>query len=330
MTNARTVTFLLATFCLLAGGNVHASSLIIDTDYRIRGVSYTDLDFNANTSSDTASYYSQRVRITVAGKLDPNVEIGTKITALGVAGSTATILAVPYPSAGLVPALFAGNAASPYPSTDFTPYIENAYVKLSNLSDLPIDLIAGRQTIEYGEGLIVSDNGVGFTGLRVIGRFLLPLPLEADLFTAKAKENFKASSDQDLYGGVGRVTWKEHQWELGYFSEQDNSGTPYIRGANPPATRSIAKQFYDIRIGRKDRISSYQFEFAKQTGEIAMADNSRIRLDGMGYVASGELIGEKTKLGRVAAHALLAVFSGEDNPDVLDDEILSFLPIRIS
>jgi hypothetical protein len=286
---------------------LRADTLNIDTDYRLRGISYTNTDFDNSTSSDSAGYYSQRLRLSVTGTVSPGIEIGTRITAIGVAGSTSTLVPVPYPN------------------TDFTPFIENAYVRMNSIAELPIDIIAGRQSFEYGKGLIISDNGVGFTGIRIIGTYAIPFPWQAELFTAKVKENFRPSTDLDIYGGVGSFTWKNHQWEIGYFAEQDFSGSPYVRGSTAYPTKAIVKQFYDLRVGRKDAISSYEFEVAKQGGYVTRAtDNAQINLSGLGYVASGELIGEKTKLGRVAAHALLAVFSGEANlSDYVDDASFS-------
>src|SRR3989339_1070130 len=121
-----------------------AASLRIDTDYRLRGVSFPNLDFDAATSTDVIHYYSQQLKIAVIGKPADNIEIGAKITSLGVIGSTNPIFAVPYQK------------------TDFNPYLENAYLKIVNFSGIPLDIIIGRQSMTFGDGLIVTDNGTGF------------------------------------------------------------------------------------------------------------------------------------------------------------------------
>jgi hypothetical protein len=293
----------------VVGSRLFAASLNIDTDYRFRGVSYDNTDFDKKSSSDSAAYYDQRLRLSITGKPTPDIEIGARITAIGVAGSTSTLYPVPYPS------------------TDFTPFIENAYVRLNNIAELPIDIVAGRQPMEYGDGLIVSDNGTGFTGIRLLGHTEWYVPLQAELFTVKIKENFRPGTDMDLVGGVGTVQWKRHTWEVGYFDVRDFSGAPYTRGTTAYPTKAIVQQFYDLRVGRKEAISSYQFEIAQEKGYVTRApDNAQIDVGGLGYTASGELIGEKTKLGKVAAHALIAVFSGEANLGAFQDDN-SFAPL---
>ncbi|OGS24193.1 MAG: hypothetical protein A2314_06220 [Elusimicrobia bacterium RIFOXYB2_FULL_50_12] len=293
---------------MLSCSPLGAASLRIDTDYRLRGVSFSNVDFDASTSTDAIHYYSQQLKIAITGRPADKIEIGTKITSLGVVGSTNTIFAVPYPR------------------TDFTPYIENAYLKLENFSDIPLDIIIGKQSIIFGDGLVISDNGAGFNALRFIGRYDKPLPLQAEIFTAKISENFRPNSDHDLYGGVLQTTWRNLLWEIGYFEDNDASGSKYRQGGLETGTQAIVKQFYDFRIGKKEDIAAYQFEIVKQGGYVKKTDNSSINLDGMGYLAYGHLVGEKTKLGKVKAHALLQVSSGDDNTSALDDADESFSP----
>jgi hypothetical protein len=140
-----------------SGSALHASSLTVETEYRLRGVSFGNNDFDVSSSTDARSYYTQRVQVTVGGSFTPGVRIVTKLTALGVVGSTNTII------------------ATPYPNTTLTPYVENAYVVLTNLNDLPVDVIAGKQPLTYGDGLIISDNGTGNTAFRVIGHVPWPI-----------------------------------------------------------------------------------------------------------------------------------------------------------
>lgn len=294
---------------ILASGTLAAATLDIETDYRLRGISYPNIDFNTTTSTDTAAYYSQRLQLSLTGKFPEGIEIGSKITALGVAGSTSTIFPVPYPN------------------TDMSPFIETAYVKLTNFADLPVDVTAGKQNITIGNGFIISDNGQGFTGFRVAGGYDTPipltrvvLPLRGEFFTMKVKENFGPKSDLDLNGILFNTTWKDNFWEIAYFEQQDYSGTPYFRSVSIP-TKAIVKQFYDVRFERKEGTQArYGFEYAKQGGYVTTAAGQSINFSGTGFVASGELIGEKTKLGRVEAHALVAYNSGEDNTGVFEDD----------
>jgi hypothetical protein len=280
----------------------HADSLNIETNYRLRGIDYTNNDFNNNTSTDSRSYYSQRLQLTIKGNVSPNIEIGSKITALGVVGSTSVIFGVPYQK------------------TDLTPFIENAYIRLNKIGDAPVDVIIGKQSLDYGDGLIVGDNGIGYNALRIRGYYDVPFDWEAEAFTAKITENFLPSSDQDLNGLVGAFTWQKHLWQIAYFMEQDNSGTLYTRGATSYPTTAIAKNFLDLRLGKSEKLSSYQFEIAKENGYINLLNRPSLNIDGLAFTARGELIGEKTKIGKVNAHALLSVLSGNSNPTLLTDD----------
>ncbi|MCX5782030.1 MAG: hypothetical protein NT145_04925 [Elusimicrobia bacterium] len=292
------------------------SILSVETDYRLRGISYSSTEIFATTSTNTSlSYYSQRLMISLRGNFDQNIEIGSKLTSLGIVSTTNTVFLVPYPK------------------TDFTPYVENAYVKFKNLGEKPVDLIIGKQSLCYGTGLIVCDNGTGFNTIRLTGHcdLALPffkstiLPINAEYFTAKVQETLNLSSDADVYGGLLKLEINKNLWEFGYFGEDDFSGTQYVRGSNIYNTKAIVKRFLDLRIGKKEDISEYQIEIAKQTGYVTRTDGVAINFDGMGYLFYGKLVNEKTRLGKVAARALISYASGNDDPYSFSDD-KSFSP----
>ena len=126
---------------LLSGSVFASSTLDIGTDYRIRGISMTSTDYGATGGEDYA-YYSQRALAHIGGRFSPNIEFMTQFQALGIAGSTGTITD---PSANP-----AGNR---YPNTNFTPWIQTAYLKAKKFMIWPVDLTVGRQPITLGEAL---------------------------------------------------------------------------------------------------------------------------------------------------------------------------------
>lgn len=311
--------------CLLAS----ADALNIETDYRIRGVSYTNNDFDKSTSGDARSYISQRVNLAIIGNFRPNIEIGTKLTALGIAGGSKTAYAI-------------HKDTTPYIRTDLSPYVENAYLRIRNLLDMPIDISIGKQNLEFGDGLIIADNGIGYFAFHAAGRYPKPFPWQAEIFTAKLQDNITPKSDRNLYGGQWSSTieklplpmltitkklpflkYKPFDIKLGgivlevsYFEDRDFSGAAYRHGSStgPITSASIVKKFYCVRIGKKEKLMEYQFKIVKQGGLITNPNNSTIGFNGLGYVVSGKLIGEKTKLGKVTARALLAINSGDEDP----------------
>ena len=286
-----------------------ATTLNIDTDYRLRGVSYSETHFDQTASSVPLSYYSSRLKISIGANLPENIEIGSELCAVGVAGGgTKTVFAVPYQK------------------TDFTPYVETAYLKIKSFNELPLDLTIGKQHLVFGDGLIISDDEQGFTALRADGHFLSPLKWDGTIFTAKVIDNLIPNSDCDLMGLNINTLWKDHLWELGYFEERDFSGTKYTRGLLETLTTDIDKKFIDFRIGKKEKQANYQFELAKQSGSIAKADGTTTDIDALGYVIKGELIGEKTKLGKVSAKALFSYATGNDDVNSLSSTDKAFTP----
>ncbi|MBN1621775.1 MAG: hypothetical protein JW871_04210 [Endomicrobiales bacterium] len=285
-----------------------ADVLNINTDYRISGISYKNNDFDKETD-DPVSYYIQRLNLSISGKFDSNIEIGSKITALGVVGGTRTVF-----NAAL------DQSVNPYPNTDFMPYIETAYLKLTNFAELPVNISVGKQNLEFGDGLVISDNGTGYFAFHVLGYYELLLPWEAQFFIAKLKDTLRVTSDQDLLGFIVDFKWKRHLFELGYFNNKDNAGSVY----NQIQTKTAAKRFYSFRVGREEKLMEYQFEYVQQKGSMKKVDNTNVNINAHGYVISGKLIGEKTKLGKVTANALLAIATGDDNPN--DTRDTSFTP----
>lgn len=301
--------FIFTAIFLFCSINAIATTLNIDTEYRLRGVSYSETHFDQYASSVPLNYYSSRLKILIGANLANNVEIGSELCAVGVAGGgTKTVFAVPYQK------------------TDFTPFVETAYLKIKNFNELPLDLTIGKQHLVFGDGLIISDDDRGFTALRADGHFLTPIIWDGSIFTAKVSDNLRPDSDCDLMGLNLNTLWKEHLWELGYFSQRDFSGSIYTRGLLATSTTEIIKNFIDFRIGKKEKLSNYQFELAKQSGYITKADGTKTDLDAMGYVIKGELIGEKTKLGKVAAKALFSYATGNDDMNSLSSTDKAFTP----
>ncbi|MBN1823200.1 MAG: hypothetical protein JW803_02655 [Endomicrobiales bacterium] len=298
----------------ICAGHAVSSTIKLDTDYRIRGMSYTNNDFDKTTSTDSVSFYGQRFSLSLTGDLKDGVEIGSKLTAIGVSGTTNTPVAVPYPN------------------TSMTPYVEHAYLKITNFMDWPVSIIAGKQPLEYGRGLIVADNGIGYMAFRFMGNYDLTipripyvlketsLPLDGEIMTAKIEESLVPGFDHDLYGLLIGTKGEKIRYEFAFFEETDSGISDYYQGSNLFQTKSVIKDYYDFRIRREEEASTLEFEIAKQKGELHRIDGARINLEALAYVFYGQLNAEKTKLGKVSVHTEIAVFSGDDNPLLFDDD----------
>src|SRR5580704_6761005 len=118
-----------ALLLLLASGTAFATSTLdVGTDYRMRGISMQTADYGL-TNDQNYAYYSQRALAHIGGKFSPNIEFMTQFQALGVVGSSAPITNPTVNPAG-----------SRYPNENFTPWVQWAYMKASQVYDMPVDL----------------------------------------------------------------------------------------------------------------------------------------------------------------------------------------------
>lgn len=174
-------------FFLFLQVSCFASTLNIETDYRLRGLAYLNLDFNTGTPGDAVAYYNQRLRFSLNGKFptsksNSDIEIFTKFQSIGIVGSSQTVI-----SSSITTTRFNWMNDLPYPNRVFQPFVENAYLKYTNVDGNPLDIIFGKQPLEYGSGFIVSDNDAGLNALRFIIKY--PKNYNTEFFTAKIAEN---------------------------------------------------------------------------------------------------------------------------------------------
>jgi hypothetical protein len=237
----------------------------------------------------------------------------TQFQALGVAGSS-TSVTNPVVNPG-------GNR---YPNTNFTPWIQMAYLKATQLYDLPVDLTVGRQPIMLGDGLILSDDDLGFTGIRVQSH--LPwYGLRADAFTFKTGESLQGYADSDIYGVEITKPLRAVRYQVSWVMERDATGsTVYIRpsensrdptliGSDFRASR-ITRSFYDARIeGRLLQGGFYKAEAAIQNGEVdrSSATLGTVKLGGYAFMVSGGLFTRFSKYGPIEIHGSFGLASGD-------------------
>lgn len=314
----------LLTLSVLAGlyNCLYASSLNIETEYRNRFLSYTNLDFDTSTSTDAISYSTQKLRICLNGIFDTGlptfgeqIEICARLQALEIIGSSLTV-----PS-------FNWQNNLPYPRKDFIPFIEHSYVRISNLTRFPMNLIIGRQPLDYGSGVIISDNGIGYDALRL--KFQYPKRYDFDiLLNAKIKKGFSGGGDSDLSCLMISGPWKESNFKVGYFKEADQSGTIYSQGTNQTGTNIINRSFYDFILGKKvESKYYYSVELAFQQGEIVQQNGNTISLSGGSYRSFCGGVTSKRPNGATINYRLnICIASGDDDINSINDADESFSP----
>lgn len=245
--------FALALLAAAAPG-ARAASLDVTAAYKMKAVSYHNLDLGQDVNNH--SYVGNDARLGLAvkkialesrGGEDTTLDLGLLLHAVGVSGST---VAVARPL---------DRTASYYPNSDLTPFIENAYLKVSRLWGKPVEATFGRQNYRLGSGLLLDDDGAGFTGAVV--RAELPWAgMKAEGFLFQDKNPQAATPNSLTLFGFSLDLPTEGTWQLNQLIEQDHAaqlvygctyaGDPDAAGCSvSKALRSFTSARYQISYG---------------------------------------------------------------------------------
>ena len=245
-------------FLAIVAPGAGAASLDVTASYKMKAVSYRNLDLGEDTNNH--SFLENNARLGIAVKkivLDPHgtsdttLDLGLLLHAIGVSGSS-TAVAVPF-----------DRAAAYYPSSNLVPFIENAYIRVNRLWSDRLEMTFGRQSFRLGSGLLLDDDGAGFTGATVRGEFpWADIKGEAFLFQDK---NPQASGQSSLtLAGFSLSLPTEGVWQLNQLVERDASpqlvyGCSFAGSAADPsqvngcaiskALRSFTSARYQISYG---------------------------------------------------------------------------------
>jgi hypothetical protein len=181
-----------ASLLLLAALPARAANLDVTASYKMRAISYQNLNLTGDKpTQNNHSFIGNDARLGIAVRkidLEPKggemmtMDVGIVLRALGVTGST-TALQEPLRRVG-----------ANYPSADFTPFLENAYIRVSHFLGYPLEATFGRQSYRLGSGLLLDDDGAGLTGITMRG----DLPwwgMKAEGFVFADRDARQASQD---------------------------------------------------------------------------------------------------------------------------------------
>jgi hypothetical protein len=280
------------------------SSLNLGLDYTVRGVAIQNNDIDPNTN-DNYNYTSHQARVYMNGWLNEDVEAGLRVQSVniwGLEGSTSAPL-------------------SRYPATDGTPWIEQVYIHMPTLVNKRLDLTIGRQSIVVGDGMLVSDDQLGFNAIRA--KVSLPRGMGVDLFTAKVNESLNGQKDSDLNGAVVSLTQGDNKWELSWIQENNKSPSIYTLGGTTTTASSLSRTFFDLRLFGDLKDAYYKVEFALAKGKADLPGGG-VKIQGIGEKIELGAQSDTAKFGRFGVKAVYASGSGDDPASTDKDE--SFRP----
>lgn len=325
---------LAATLLALSPALAGASSLDVTAAYKMKAVSYKNLDLSGDPAGrNNHSFVANDARLGLAvrkiplqsqGGEDTALDVGLLLHAIGVAGSTIAV-ASPF-----------DRVSACYPNTDLTPFIENAYLKVSRLWSLPIEATFGRQNYKMGSGLLLDDDGAGLTGVSVRGEFpWAGIKAEGFVF---ADRNPRAAgpSNLALFGGSLDLP-TEGVWQLNQLVERDRTdqlvygctytGNPELNGCKvSKAVRSFTSVRYQLSYGPMvfEGEAAVQKGVATPTGPNAAG--SHITYNGNAQIVKMKWKQSLYKAGEGIARVSLARGTGDDTGTGTRDE--AFFPTR--
>ncbi len=311
----------------------HAASLDVTAAYKMKAVSYSNLNLNT-TSKNSHSFITNDARLGIAvrkipletrGGEDVTMDLGIVLRAIGVSGSTAAV-ASPF-----------DRIASYYPSSDLTPFLENAYLKVHRLWGYPWEATFGRQSYRLGGGLLLDDDGAGLTGVSARGE--LPwwsMKLEGFIFNDRNPLNAAGPNSLDL-AGVSLDLPGEGVWQLNQLFERDRAnqtvygcnytGNPQANGCLvSKAVRSFTSLRYQISYGPMvfDGEAAMEKGYATPTG-LSPAGN-HITYNGNAQVVRMKWKQALYKSGEGIARVSMARGTGDNPGTGTTDE--AFFPSR--
>jgi len=198
----------------------------IDIGLKVRGRYYEVKNPLGTKISDGRNYYGQRSRFYLKGFLKKNVT-----------------------------AVFVLRSESIWGRKDEDEiFLDNAYIDIERISNYPVSLKLGRQSVKLGDGVFVNDDGKGLDGFSVNGS--LPWSIELNLTGFKLVETSTKSSsgqshDRNLYLASLKKELFDIQTQIAWIREFEVSS-------------STKAAFLDVRLETKEKQNiRWIFEGAK-------------------------------------------------------------------
>lgn len=218
----------LAAMLLASATAAQATNLDITTEYRMRSLAYTNL--NLGPDKNDQSFLSQSARLGIAVNnvaiqdREESLDMVFRLRALGRTGRGQAAMPAPF-----------DRIANQYPNASFTPFFENAFLRVKNLAGGPVELSIGRQSYTLGSGLVLDDNGAGLTGVSARGA--LPwwgMKLEGFAFHTDARNTGFGPVNMTAAGGALELP-TEGSWQLYQMFEFDRTAQSLAVGGCPTA-----------------------------------------------------------------------------------------------
>ncbi|MBI4376548.1 MAG: hypothetical protein HY549_08870 [Elusimicrobia bacterium] len=328
--------FLAAALLCVFTSFAFAANLDVSASYRMRALSYHNLNLNPLARNNHA-FLANDARLGIAVRRigleklgagsDTTMDVGLLLHAVGVAGSSSTLESQPF-----------DRIARHYPSSDLTPFIENAYLRVNRPWSYPVRGTFGRQNYRLASGLLLDDDGAGLTGIVLSGE----LPwwgLRAEGFVFSDRDaRFSAPNALELFGLTVDLP-TEGTWQLSQLFERDRALQPVFGCSYVLPGETTRRECLVSKIVKSFSSLRYQIHYGPMVfdGEAALQRGSAVPTgpspapNHITYQGDAQVIRAKWKqrlykTGEGIARLSLARGSGDDPATATRDE--AFFPAR--
>ncbi|MBU2575355.1 MAG: alginate export family protein [Elusimicrobia bacterium] len=288
-----------------------ATKLDLSSDIDIKAANYTNLITGSRGQGQ--ALYSENAAlgfiikdIKLEKTDNSSMDVGIVLNSVGAGGaSTTTLNAAQF-----------REAASRYPHTDGTPYIKEAYIRVYKFLNKKLTATFGRQSFTLGQGITLSDDGLGLPGAH----------LEAEKLYRGIKGEaffFRPYKDSDfvrIYGGGIYYPSNEGLWHLYHFRENG------AQAAAEPGHNSVSrtKEFTGVRYFLNYNQLNFDGEFTLQKGASKKTGGGKAEYNGHAFLIKGVW---NQKLGLFGPSRMRLVYGkSSGNPGQVSDKDKAFFP----
>ena len=254
----------LATFLCLLPTAANATKLDLSSEINIKAANYEHVIYGDQRNSQ--ALYSENATLGFVIKdirlektPDSKMDVGVVLRSAGVGAASDTVKTPQFQ-----------DGISRLPSTDGTPFVKEAYVKIYRFMRPNITATLGRQAFTLGQGMTLSDDGIGMPGARLEADDLFHRRVKGEVFFFRPFKDFKYYK---IYGASAYYPSNEGLWHIYHFWETQNDLDTVLDRTNPLLydTISKTKKFTGIRYFLNHNALDFDGEVVLQRGQAKTA-----------------------------------------------------------
>jgi len=293
-----------------------ATKLDLSSNVDIKAVNYTHL--MTGTDKNGQAFYSENATLGFVIKDiklektdDSSMDVGIVLNSIGTGSSTNTISSPQFLE-----------AVNRYPHATGSPFVKEAYVKIFKFMRPNVTATLGRQAFTLGQGITLSDDGLGLTGARLeADRMIRNIKGEFFYFRPYENEDFVKITGGGLY-----YPSSEGLWHLYHFWEQSAQapGVPPVADLGYSSISRV-KKITGLRYFLNHSQLNFDGEVLLQRGYARQPDNlGKVKYTGYAFIIKGVWNQNVTFFGPSKMRMAFAKSSGNSGP--VSDKDKAFLP----